>query len=116
MAKIAGQRMSAETKATRAVVYARGVPVPEPDVNMCEHERFVARPSTNASAIPRGVKGRKEVDERQDAWSMSEAHARAIVAAVVQQQVTRRVRRTSLCATDFEWSLSAWRVSEARRH
>ena len=31
MAKIAGQRMSAETKATRAVVYARGGPVTEPD-------------------------------------------------------------------------------------
>ena len=30
MATIAGQRMSAETIATRAVVYAIGVPVPEP--------------------------------------------------------------------------------------
>ena len=57
MAKIAGQRMSAETKATRAVVYAIGVPVPEPDVNTREPERVVAKPSPNASAIPRGVRG-----------------------------------------------------------
>ena len=60
MATIAGQRMSAETKATRAVVYARGVPVPEPDVNMREHERVVAnqaKPNPNASAIPRGMRG-----------------------------------------------------------
>ena len=60
MAKIAGQRMSAETKATRAVVNARGVLVPEPDVNKREHERLgpwrsLAR--RNASAIPQGVRG-----------------------------------------------------------
>ena len=59
MARIAGQRMSAETKATRAVVYARGVPVPEPDVNTREHKRIVAKPNPNASAIPRGVRGEK---------------------------------------------------------
>ena len=59
MATIAGQRMSAETKATRAVVYAIGVPVPEPKCNMREHEWVVAKPSPNASAIPRGVRGEK---------------------------------------------------------
>ena len=53
--------MSAETKATRAVVYAIGVPVPEPDVNTREHERIVAKPSPNASAIPRGVRGEKRL-------------------------------------------------------
>ena len=72
-------------KATWAVVYARGVPVPKPDVNMREHERVVAKPSPNAIAIARGVA------ERREAWSLSEAHAWAIAAAVVQQRVTRRV-------------------------
>ena len=61
LAKIAGQRMSAETKATRAVDYARGVPVPESDENMREHERVVAKPSPNASAIPRGVRGKERL-------------------------------------------------------
>ena len=51
--------MSAETKATRAVVYAIGVPVPEPKCNMREHEWVVAKPSPNASAIPQGVRGEK---------------------------------------------------------
>ena len=59
LATMAGQRMSAETKATRAVVYAKGVQVPEPDMNTREHERFVAKPSPNARAIPRGVRGEK---------------------------------------------------------
>ena len=59
MAKIEVQRMSAETKATRAVVYAIGVPVPEPDMNTREHERIVANRRPNASAIPRGVRGER---------------------------------------------------------
>ena len=48
-------------KATKAVVYARGGPVPEPDENMRKHERVVAKPSPNASAIPRGVRGEERL-------------------------------------------------------
>ena len=44
------------------MVYARGGPVPErPDENMREHERIVAKPSPNASAIPRGVRGEERL-------------------------------------------------------
>ena len=53
--------MSAETKATRAVVNARGDPVPEPVVDMREHERIVAKRSPNASAIPQGVRGEERL-------------------------------------------------------
>ena len=48
-------------KATRAVVYARGGQVPESDVNMRKHERIVAKPSPNASAVPRGVRGEERL-------------------------------------------------------
>ena len=60
MPKIAGQRMSAETKATRAVVYARGGPVSEPDMHTREYDRVVAEPSLNTSAVPRGARGEKQ--------------------------------------------------------
>ena len=49
--------MSAETKATRAVVYARGGPVSEPYMHTREYDRVVAEPSLNTSAVPRGVRG-----------------------------------------------------------
>ena len=51
--------MSAETKATRAVVYARGGPVSEPDMHTREYDRVVAEPSLNTSAVPRGARGEK---------------------------------------------------------
>ena len=51
------------------MVYARGVPVPEPDVNMREHERIVAKPSPNASVIPQGVRS----EERLQSGEMPEA-------------------------------------------
>ena len=47
--------MSAETK--QQELWS----VPEPDVNMREHERMVAKPSPNASAIPRGVRGEERL-------------------------------------------------------
>ena len=37
--------------------------MPEPDVNMREHERIVAKPSPNASAIPRGVRGEERLQQ-----------------------------------------------------
>ena len=49
--------MSAETKATRAVVYAIGVPVPEPDVNTREHDRGEAEPERERYSP--GVRGEK---------------------------------------------------------
>ena len=73
MAKIAGQRMSAETKQQELWSMPEG-PVSEPDMHMRKYDRVVAKPSPNASAIPRGVRG-EEVAERRDARSMSEAHA-----------------------------------------
>ena len=53
--------MSAETKATRAVVYAIGVLVPKHKCNTLEHEWVVAKPSPNASAIPPGGEGRRRL-------------------------------------------------------
>ena len=64
MAKIAGQRMSAETKATRAVVNARGGPVSEPDMHTREYDRVVAEPSLNTSAGPRGQGAKNRTPSR----------------------------------------------------
>ena len=59
MATIAGQRMSAETKATRAVVYAIGVLVPEPKCNTREHEWDRGEAEPERERYSPGGEGRK---------------------------------------------------------